>query len=140
MEIVERLKRMKTLVLREVARAAKNGNTDSIVKNAEILKRAEQLIKALNHIKTQTTALEEQIQIASSTDLRVVEEAKQERLSSKTIKEDVSIEMEEKPTDDAKANEESDFEGGKVSEDELKEFFSTQLGEGDLLEPAVTKG
>jgi hypothetical protein len=140
MEMEERLKKIKKLVLREVERAAKNGNTASIVKNAEILKKGEQLIKALDQIKTQMKGLEEQIQVASPSNLRVGEEEKTEKFPPKAIQEDVPSEMDTKTDDNGTTSEEPDFEGGKVSEDELKDFFSTHLAEKDLLEPAVSKG
>jgi seryl-tRNA synthetase len=138
MEMEERLKRMKTLVLKEVARAAKNGNTASIVKNAEVLKKAEQLIKALDQIKTQMKALEEQIHITSSTDLRVAEEEKTAKFPSKT--EDVPTETESKTTDDGTTREQLDFERRKVSEKALRKLFSDNLIEEDLLETGVQKG
>ena len=56
----ERLKKLKDTALRKIEGAAKNGNSSVIIKNAELLKKTELLIKEFNQIKSQVITLEEQ--------------------------------------------------------------------------------
>ena len=117
MDLDERLEKLKRSALTKIEGAAKSGNSMVIIKNSEILKKTEQLIKGFTQIKAHVTALEENANY--TTDSREAESVQKEKPAPKVIEKVVSP-----PTNVEAADEES--KSLKVElETELGEFFSS---------------
>jgi hypothetical protein len=112
----ERLKNLKDMALRKIEGAAKNGNSSVIIKNAELLKKTELLIRDFNQIKSQVIALEEQTN--SSPDLGGADSKAKEKSSSEAIQKKVSPGISGETTDDQARNLKVDIDA------QLKDFFS----------------
>jgi hypothetical protein len=112
----ERLKKLKDTALRKIEGAAKSGNSSVIIKNAEVLKKTELLIRDFNQIKSQIITLEEQTN--SSPDLGGADSKAKEKSGSEAIQKEVSPRISGETTDDQVRNLKVDIDT------QLKDFFS----------------
>ena len=93
-----RLKKLKGVALKEIEVAVKSGNSTLILKNAEILKKTELLIKDFSQIKAQLITLEQQTN--SATDPAGTESNAKERSGSELIQKRVTSRISSEATGD----------------------------------------